>query len=244
MKKIILLSIVTLLSVSSFARKKAKVEEPVCNGRVITFETTMGTIKVRLYDSVKQHADNFYKLASEKFYDSTLFHRVIKSFMIQGGDPNSKNAAPGVQLGNGDIGYRVPAEFMTAQYIHKKGALAAARDGNPEKASSACQFYIVQGKVQSENDLMAMEQRKNIKYTAEQKAIYTTIGGTPFLDNDYTVFGEVSEGLDIVEKIAQTQTAPGDRPVVDVRILKSSVCPLPKVAEPEGKKKKKKKKNE
>jgi cyclophilin family peptidyl-prolyl cis-trans isomerase len=192
-----------------------------------------------LYDSVKQHADNFFKLASQGYYDSTLFHRVISNFMIQGGDPESRRAAAGVPLGNGDIGYTIPAEFNTSQYIHKKGALCAARTNNPEKASSGCQFYIVQGKTSSDADLAQMEQRKGIKYTDAQKEIYKTWGGTAFLDNDYTVYGEITEGLEILDKIAQVKTAPGDRPIVDVRVVKMEVCPAPAV-EKTGKKKKKK----
>ncbi len=237
MKKLGILLLLIALSNTTFAKKKQPV--PQCTGRVVTFETTMGTIKVRLYDSVQQHADNFFKLASEGYYDSTLFHRVIKQFMIQGGDPNSRTAPANTQLGNGDIGYRVPAEFNVAQYIHKKGALAAARDNNPEKASSGCQFYIVQGKAMQDAELDQIEQRKGFKYTPEQREVYKMWGGTPFLDNDYTVFGEVSQGLEIVDLIAATQTAPGDRPVVDVRVLKTTVCPMP-IAEKKSKKSKKK----
>ncbi len=238
MKRLNLLLIVLCLSIITLAKKKTPVAQ--CTGRVVTIVTTEGTLKVRLYDSVKQHADNFFKLASQGYYDSTLFHRVINSFMIQGGDPNSRKAPAGQALGNGDIGYRVPAEFMTTQYIHKKGALCAARDGNPEKASSGCQFYIVQGKAATDAELSQNEQRKGIKYTDAQKEVYKTWGGTPFLDNDYTVYGEVIEGLEILDKIAQVKTAPGDRPLVDVRVVKMTVCPEP-VMEKAAKKKKKKK---
>jgi cyclophilin family peptidyl-prolyl cis-trans isomerase len=173
---------------------------------------------LELYIETPKHTANFLKLAKEKTLDSTLFHRIIKGFMIQGGDVNSKKAGPGVQLGSGDLGYRVDAEFMQEKYFHKKYALAAARDGNPEKASSSCQFYIVQGTVQTLEQLKQMEANGK-KMTEEKIKAYTTIGGTPFLDGDYTVFGQVLEGMDVVDKIAAVQTAPGDRPVVDVRII-------------------------
>ncbi len=186
--------------------------------RIVLITTDLGNMKVKLYNETPKHSDNFLKLVNQGFYNGTLFHRIIKQFMIQGGDPNSKGAAPGVALGNGggDMA-RIPAEFNT-KLIHKKGALAAARDGNPEKASSACQFYLVQGKVCSDGELDGKEQRGNFKYTPEQRKIYTTVGGTPFLDQDYTVFGEIIEGLDVLDKIAAVETAPGDRPKTDVKM--------------------------
>ena len=172
---------------------------------------------VRLYNKTPKHRDNFIKLVNEHFYDSLLFHRVISNFMIQGGDPNSKNAQPGEMLGMGDVGYKVPAEFDSALF-HKRGALCAARDGNPEKASSGCQFYIVQGKPVSEPELDNISLRNGFKYTPAQRMTYKMNGGTPFLDNNYTVFGEVESGIEVVDKIAAVQKGPADRPVADVRM--------------------------
>ncbi len=243
----------------------------------ILIKTTKGNITVKLYNETPLTRDNFIKLVKEKFYDSTLFHRVIQGFMIQGGDPTSKKAAHGVMLGNGDPGYTVPAEIRP-DLFHKKGALACARTGddvNPTKASSGSQFYIAQGKVYSDAELTQMEQRVQMSdkqkifsalinkpenaelkatfiryqnesnidslralaatiepqidtiyaksphfaYTAEQRKAYTTIGGVPHLDGEYTVFGEVVDGLNIVDSIAAVKTGPADRPVQDVRIL-------------------------
>ena len=184
----------------------------------IKLTTDSGIMIIRLYDSTPLHRDNFVKLVQAHFYDSLLFHRVIKDFMIQGGDPLSKNATPGAMLGNGgdELG-RIPAEFRTTLF-HKKGVLAAARDGNPEKASSACQFYIVQGKKYSDADLNMMEAQMGTKFSVKQRASYKTVGGTPFLDMNYTVFGEVEKGLEVIDKIASVPTAPGDRPLGDVRM--------------------------
>lgn len=184
----------------------------------VKITTDSGIIIVKLYDSTPLHRDNFVKLVNQGFYDSLLFHRVINAFMIQGGDPLSKNAAPDVMLGNGGSDMtRIPAEFRQS-LIHKKGALAAARDGNPEKASSACQFYIVQGKPATDAELDMLEQRNGIKYTPAQRLIYKTIGGTPFLDQNYTVFGEVISGLEVIDKIASVPTNGANRPVGDVRM--------------------------
>lgn len=185
--------------------------------RIVEIKTDFGVMKVKLYNATPQHRDNFIKLVQAGFYDSLLFHRVIKGFMIQGGDPLSKNAQPGVMLGNGDVGYTVPAEFVDSIF-HKKGTLCAARTENPEKASSGCQFYIVQGQAYTPEQLNMMEIQRRIKLNDAQKNIYMTLGGTPFLDHNYTVFGEVIEGLDVIDKIAAVQTAPGDRPVQDVRM--------------------------
>ncbi|MBL0064794.1 MAG: peptidylprolyl isomerase [Bacteroidetes bacterium] len=185
--------------------------------RIVEITTDFGVMKVKLYNATPQHRDNFIKLVQAGFYDSLLFHRVIKGFMIQGGDPLSKNAQPGVMLGNGDVGYTVPAEFVDSIF-HKKGTLCAARTENPEKASSGCQFYIVQGQAYTPEQLNMMEMQRHIKLNDAQKNIYMTLGGTPFLDHNYTVFGEVIEGLDVIDKIAAVQTAPGDRPVQDVRM--------------------------
>lgn len=190
------------------------------SGTHVIIETEYGNMKVLLYDKTPQHRDNFVKLVKENYYDDLLFHRIIPGFMIQGGDPNSRNAPAGQQLGGGGPGYQVPAEFVD-EYIHVKGALAAARTGdnvNPEKKSSGSQFYIVQGKVTSDQELNQFEQRKNFTYTPEQRNQYRTQGGAPFLDRDYTVFGQVVEGLDVIDKIAAVQTAPGDRPVRDVKM--------------------------
>ncbi len=215
MKKILFITL-TFLSLNAFA-KKEKVYR-------IKMETSMGTMVLRLYNETPLHRDNFLAKTKTHFFDSLLFHRVIKSFMIQGGDPESKHAKAGQALGNGEApGGRIPAEFKTDLYIHKKGALAAARDGNPEKASSNCQFYIVQGKTFTEDELNKMGQRSGVKYTQEQKDLYKTIGGTPHLDNNYTVFGEIESGMDVLDKIAAVQTAPGDRPLQDVRIIKCTI---------------------
>lgn len=188
----------------------------------ILISTSFGDIKLKLYNETPQHRDNFIKLVKEGFYNETLFHRIIQGFMIQGGDPDSKNAPKGTALGNGDVGYTIPAEF-NATLIHKKGALAAARMGdnvNPEKASSGCQFYIVQGKKYTKEDLDKIVKRKQgrVTYTEEQYKVYETIGGTPQLDMDYTVFGEVIEGLDVLDKIAAVAKDRSDRPIEDVKM--------------------------
>lgn len=200
----------------SLAQKKST---PTKKPAMVQITTDYGTIKIKLYDETPQHRDNFIKLAKEGFYNGTLFHRVIQGFMIQGGDPNSKNAPAGQPLGMGDVGYTVPAEFNPA-LIHKKGALSAARTENPTKASSGCQFYIVQGKTYTDAELDQMEMRTGIKYTPAQREIYKKSGGTPHLDMNYTVYGEVTEGLDVVDKIAAVQTnrQAGDRPVQDVKM--------------------------
>ncbi len=245
---------------------------------VVLMKTDKGDIKIKLYNETPKHRDNFLKLVKDGTYEGLLFHRVIKDFMVQGGDPESKNAPKGKMLGAGDVGYTIPAEFVYPKYYHKKGALAAARQGdqvNPQKESSGCQFYIVTGKKYSDQELLSMENqmneakvtnifndiaRKNIakirelqqkkdqnalydlqeqiyaqavkeaekmpdfKFTAEQIADYRNIGGTPFLDNQYTVFGEVVEGLDVVDSIQVVKTDRGDRPVDDIRILEVEVC--------------------
>ena len=236
----------------------------------VRIKTTEGEILVRLYDETPQHRDNFIKLAKEGYFDGTLFHRVIKDFMIQGGDPDSKGAPAGKMLGTGGPDYTIPAEFVYPQYFHKRGALSAARQAdqvNPERASSGSQFYIVWGKTYKPAELkqmekqMAMQQEQSVfnalagqhrseimtlrrnrdqvglmalqeklieetkqacktmpstAFTPEQTEAYTTVGGTPFLDNQYTVFGEVEEGLDVVEKIQNTKTGTADRPLEDI----------------------------
>ncbi|MFK2771227.1 peptidylprolyl isomerase [Bacteroides fragilis] len=244
---------------------------------VLKIETSMGDIKVKLYNETPKHRDNFIKLAKDGTYNGTLFHRVIKDFMVQAGDPESKNAPKGKMLGSGDVGYTVPVEFVYPKYFHKKGALSAARQGdevNPKKESSGCQFYIVTGKVFNDSTLLNMEQQKNqnkvteafnalaqkhmkeiykmrkandqdglyalqdtlfiqaeaeaakqpdFHFTPEQIKAYTTVGGTPHLDGEYTVFGEVVEGMDIVDKIQQVKTDRSDRPEEDVKIINVSV---------------------
>lgn len=185
----------------------------------MVIETNKGCIKIEVFNDVPQHAANFLKLAKEGFYDSLLFHRVIPSFMIQGGDPDSKRSVSKQMLGNGDVGYKVPAEFKLPTYYHKKGALAAARDNNPEKASSGCQFYIVVGKIFTDADLNNMEQRGHFKYSEQARTDYKTIGGTPHLDGDYTVYGQVVTGQEIVDAISLVPRDTNNRPNEDVRIL-------------------------
>jgi len=175
---------------------------------------------VELYEETPEHKRNFLKLVEDGFYNDLLFHRVINGFMVQGGDPTSKDAPAGKQLGIGGPGYTIPAEF-NSNFLHTKGALSAARQGdqvNPKRRSSGSQFYIVQGRVVPEKTLKYMEQRLGIEYTPEQIEAYTTVGGTPNLDMRYTVFGRVVEGLDVIDKIAAVKTARGDRPVEDVKM--------------------------
>jgi cyclophilin family peptidyl-prolyl cis-trans isomerase len=186
----------------------------------VLISTEYGHIKIKLYNETPKHRDNFIKLVKEGFYNETLFHRVIASFMIQGGDPDSKGAAAGKALGEGGTGYTIPAEIKST-LIHKKGALSAARMGdnvNPMRESSGCQFYIVQGKKATKKELDQMSARSGSSYTEEQVKIYETIGGTPFLDMNYTVFGEVIEGLDVVDKIAAVEKDRRDRPKKDVKM--------------------------
>ena len=243
----------------------------------VKIETSKGDIIVKLYDDTPKHKANFLKLVKDGTYEGTLFHRVINNFMIQAGDPNSKTATKDQQLGDGDVGYTIPAEFVYPKRFHKRGALAAARQGdqvNPKKESSGCQFYIVTGNVYNDSTLVNFEKRKNynvleapfrqlamqhineirdmqkrndtkalqeledkllaqareqvkdvpeFKFTEEQIKAYTTVGGTPHLDGDYTVFGEVVEGMDVVDEIQQVATNPNDRPVDDVVIKKMTI---------------------
>lgn len=188
---------------------------------MVLISTDMGDITVKLYDETPKHKANFLKNVEEGNIEGALFHRVIKNFMMQGGDPTSIGATPDARLGSGSLPGvdLVDAEF-SPNLIHKKGALAAARTGgpgNPEKKSSNCQFYIVQGKVETDAALDGKEKQMNMKYTAEQREIYKTVGGTSFLDQDYTVFGEVVEGLDIVDKICNAPTN-GERPAEDIKM--------------------------
>ncbi|MBO3699613.1 peptidylprolyl isomerase [Roseivirga sp. E12] len=279
-----------VLIIASCGETKSS-ETPAAEGDdyLVTIKTSMGEMKAILYDETPKHKENFLKLVNDGFYDSLIFHRVISSFMIQGGDPESKNAAQGQPLGSGGPGYTVPAEFVPTLF-HEKGALSAARQGdqvNPERASSGSQFYIVQGTVTPREQLEGTDQRKIItafrecmqtypesdlakeyqtvltENPGDNAAIqtkvestldrlteltgrtfsmseariekYSTIGGTPFLDDEYTVFGKVISGLDIVDNIASVQTAPGDRPVEDIRMFISvEVMPRAEIEEKYG----------
>lgn len=261
-----------ILLVQTFSMPKASASSK--KDPIVVITTEFGVIKIKLYNETPLHRDNFIKLAKEGFYDGTLFHRVIKEFMIQGGDPQSKGAEAGAMLGNGGPGYTIPAEFNSS-YFHKKGALAAAREGdqvNPEKKSSGSQFYIVQGKIFKPEELKMLEDRMNQQnkftflreylakpenaavkkqveefqkaqntdginkiiaeiegkekdalakvmkplFSEEQKTLYSTVGGSPHLDGAYTVFGEVIEGLDVIDKIAASETDKNNRPTKDV----------------------------
>lgn len=187
---------------------------------LIEITTDYGVIMAELYDATPQHRDNFLKLSEEGYFDSLLFHRVIEGFMIQGGDPNSKNAAPGVSLGSGGPGYQIPAEFVDS-LVHIRGAIAAARTGdgvNPERKSSGSQFYIVHGSPVDDAMLDMLEKRKGFKYTPEERAAYLEYGGAPFLDRDYTVFGQVISGFEVIDQIAKVPKDARDRPKQDVRM--------------------------
>ncbi len=188
----------------------------------VLLKTSLGDIIIELSNETPQHRDNFIKLVNEKYYDGVLFHRIIQGFMIQTGDPDSKTAKPGQRLGMGGPSYRIPAEFVPSLY-HKRGAVAAARDNNPQKASSGSQFYIVDGKTFDETYLSMIEQRTGKTFTPEQKQVYSTMGGAPFLDGDYTVFGMVLEGMDIVDKIAAQPKDPNDRPMEDIKIISATI---------------------
>lgn len=217
MKRIYLLSLLLFLIFSNSLIAQVKSE---FKGTKVLIETSLGNIHVILYDGTPLHRNNFIKLIKEGYFDNQLFHRVIKDFMAQGGDPDSKNANRGIRLGAGGPNYTIAAEFNPA-YYHKKGALAAARQGdnvNPRKSSSGSQFYIVQGKKISHEQLNSLvkEGRHSI-LTTQQIKDYTSIGGTPHLDGSYTVFGEVTAGLDVVEKIANSAVDTNDRPLQDIK---------------------------
>jgi len=222
----------------------------------VLLETTEGNIRIALYDETPQHRDNFLKLTKMHVYDSLLFHRVIKNFMIQSGDINSKYARPGQQLGTGDFDYTQEPEFRLPQILHRRGCVAMAREPdavNPEMRSSACQFYIVWGKRFSSTEIEKAQERLDtmthgrVKLTPEMIKVYKSVGGTPHLDGQYTVFGEVTEGLDVVERIQKAETDDFDRPFEDIRILRATVTkdipkapvakPSPKVPTTKGRKK-------
>jgi len=207
MKKLFTLSLLLLTLTSVFAKAP--------KNQYVRIKTSYGECVIRLYNETPQHRDNFIKLAKKGFYNGTLFHRVIQDFMIQGGDPTSKNAKPGIELGDGDVGYTIPAEFRDSLF-HKRGVLAAARDDNPQKASSGCQFYIVEGKRLTDSAINKQEKRSGRKIPNWQRNYYKTVGGVPHLDGLYTVYGEVVSGIDMVDLIAAVKKDDNDRPVVDV----------------------------
>ena len=223
MKKCIILFLIIAGALSLTACKKEEVH--------VVMETTLGNIELKLYNETPLHRDNFISLVKEHAYDSLLFHRVIPNFMIQGGDPDSKNAKPRAMLGEGDRPYTVPAEFRLNKGIfHHRGVLAAAREGddiNPEQRSSAMQFYIVWGRVLDDETLDRLQDRLDqftggkVKLTPEMREAYKTVGGTPHLDGQYTVFGEVVSGLDVVDAIQNVPTDENNRPLDDVRIVRA-----------------------
>jgi peptidyl-prolyl cis-trans isomerase B (cyclophilin B) len=212
MKKHFFVCTLLLFSTISFAQKKSKKDY------LVTLKTKYGSTHLVLYDNTPLHKANFIKLVQKKFYDSLLFHRIIDGFMIQGGDPESKSAQPNQRLGSGGGNLeRIPYEFKT-NHVHKKGALAAARDNNPEKKSSACQFYIVQGKKMTDDEVTLVAQSNGMDYTTQQRAEYMILGGTPRLDNNYTVFGEAIDNLDLIDRIAKQPKDSADRPKEDIKM--------------------------
>ena len=218
----VVLTTVFLVCTSADAKRKER-------RSVVRLETTMGTIRMALMDETPIHRDNFLKLVAQGFYDGTLFHRVIGDFMIQGGDPCSKTAPSGALLGEGDVGYTLPPEFCLPDLYHRRGMVAAAREGddvNPERRSSGCQFYIVWGRKMgpaSLNKIRSSWEEKGYEYNHFMTDDYQMVGGTPHLDGEYTVFGEVIEGLDVVDRIQQARTDSNDRPVSDIRIIRAWV---------------------
>lgn len=225
------IGLMLLVCSSAMAQDRAEVE----------FQTTEGNIRIALFNETPQHRDNFMKLVRMEFYDSLLFHRVIKDFMIQGGDLHSKHAEPGKFLGEGELDYTIEPEFRLPQIYHRRGVIASARESdrvNPERRSGAAQFYIVWGKVFDDKRLAKVQERLDsatngqVKLTPEMIETYKTVGGTPHLDGQYTVFGEVTQGLDIVERIIQVETDKNDRPLKDVRILKVKIISDPYAPKP------------
>lgn len=190
---------------------------PKPKNQYLKISDAKGECIVKLYNETPKHRDNYVKLAKEGFFNGTLFHRVIQNFMIQGGDPDSKTAKQGQLLGEGDLKYTIPAEFDSTLF-HKKGVMAAARDDNPGRASSACQFYLVQGRKYTDEEMNKIEvQRlKGKKIPENHRKIYRTIGGAPFLDQNYTVFGEIVRGLPMVDSVAAVKTDTNNRPLVDI----------------------------
>lgn len=211
MKKALLLAVFSLFFASAFAQKPQHY--------YVKIVTNKGEGVIKMYNETPQHRDNFVKLVKEGFYQDLLFHRVIEHFMIQGGDPNSKDAAPGQRLGSGGLDYRVPAEFHP-DLFHKKGVLAAARDNNPEKASSSTQFYLTQGRKFSSAGLDSLETLRlgGRKIPAAHRAVYEQLGGVPHLDQNYTVYGEMVQGLELIDAIAAVETDASDRPLVDEKM--------------------------
>ena len=217
MKSLYYLAILACI-VSCSPAKKTSVNESQQIRVMLT--TDYGSMVLKLYNKTPLHRDNFVKLVKQHFFDSLLFHRVDKGFMIQGGDPDSKHAKPGQQLGEGSLKYTIPAEFDTALF-HKKGALAAAREvdtDNPKKRSSSTQFYIVEGKTFTDAEMDKMEDKLNIKIPENHRRIYRTIGGAPFLDMNYTVFGEVISGFEVIDKIASAPKDDNWRPLQNIRM--------------------------
>ena len=236
MKKTIILMITALMAMQiasaqnknkkKDAQQQAVAEQQVKqnNNTMILLETTMGNIKMELFDDTPVHTNNFKKLVEQGFYDGVLFHRVIEGFMIQTGEPESKTAKPGDRLGAGGPGYTIPAEIIPAHY-HRRGAVAAARtgdQGNPMRRSSGSQFYIVHGKATSADQLKAYS-RYGFEFSDEQLDVYATVGGAPTLDAQYTVFGQVVDGMDVVDKIATAEKDAADRPKTDIKIIKASI---------------------
>ncbi|WDF55362.1 peptidylprolyl isomerase [Mucilaginibacter sp. KACC 22063] len=211
MRKLLLFTFLLAAFTSAFAKGP--------KNQYVRIQTSYGDCIIRLYNETPKHRDNFIKLTKQGLYNGTLFHRVIQNFMIQGGDPDSRKAKPGQELGNGDVGYTVPAEFRDSLF-HKRGVLAAARDDNPAKASSGCQFYITEGRRFTDGKLDTLEQTrlKGRKIPAWQREIYKSVGGVPHLDQNYTVFGEVVTGIDMVDRIAAVKKDARDRPVEDVHM--------------------------
>lgn len=225
MKRVLnwMMRLICLLAVSGIATAQEEAQE---KETLVLLDTDMGKIKVKLFNETPLHRDNFVKNVNEKVYDGTLFHRIIKQFMVQGGDLNSKNASKELVLGEDSLNYTIPAEIVFPQYFHKKGMLCAARTGdeeNPEKASSPVQFYIVTGKHFTEMELDKMETNTGKIFTPEMREAYMMEGGTPHLDGNYTIFGEVVSGIKVVDKMQFVTTDTNDRPIKNIRIKSAKI---------------------